>query len=195
MKYLYFIAPLLLLIMISGCANKKVETPPVKKVTKSIQHLDLSKINYPKKVGTYDLYSKERIKGTDTGIMIRYVDFNNSKAFLDCYIYPQGNETNITAHYQDFMSGLQFMLKQKELKKLKLLKEDSVKLNSDVTAKRALFEMENKSVSYYSTLYLAKMQDHYFKVRLSNPLKPEFLSSDLGEKTVKELFNTIKFNQ
>jgi len=194
MKYLYFIAPLIALIMIGGCASKKVEKPAAKKMIKTLQHLDLSKINYPKKIGTYDLYNKESIKGT-AGIMIRYVDYNNSKAFLDCYIYPQGNETNMTAHYQDFMSGLKFMLKQKELKKLKVLKEDSVKLNKNTVAKRTLFEMENKSVPYYSTLYLAPLADHYFKVRLSNPLKQEFLNSDHGEKTVKELFNTIKFNQ
>jgi hypothetical protein len=181
--------------MMGGCANKKIEKPIAKKVTKTIQHLDLSKINYPKKVGSYDLYNKESLKGGKAGIMIRYVDYNNSKAFLDCYIYPQGNETNISAHYQDFMAGLKFMLKQKELKKLKVLKEDSVQLNKKTIAKRTLFEMENKSVSYYSTLYLAPMQDHYFKVRLSNPLKEEFLNSDLGEKTVKELFNKIKFNQ
>ena len=195
MKYIYFIAPLIIFIMISGCASKKSEKPVTKKVTKSIQHLDLSKINYPQKIGTYDLYNKTNVKDGTAGIMIRYVDYNNSKAFLDCYIYPQGNETNITEHYQDFISGLEFMLKQKELKKLKIMKEDSVALNTNTQAKRTFFEMENKSVSYYSTLYLAPLQDHYFKVRLSNPLKQEFLNSDHGEKTVKELFNAIKFNQ
>ncbi len=190
MKYIFFIIPLFALLLASGCAHKQA-TP---KVTKIIKHLDLSKINYPKEVGSYTLFSKEKIKNNDNAIMIRYVDYKHAKAFMDCYIYPQGRETNITTHYQDFLSGLNFMLKKGEFKKLTTLKEDKVSLDQNTTALRTLFEMQNKNVAYYSTLYLAPLEDHYFKVRLSNPLTSDFPSSDLGEKDVKELFKNLRFN-
>ncbi len=192
MKYIYLVALLLSSILLGGCATKEVK-PPIKK-TKSI-HLDLSKINYPSKIGDYELVEKKALASKDLGIMIRYVNPKAGQAFLDCYIYPQKKNSTLDTEYQDLMSALNFMLKKGELKHLKKIYEDTVMLDDTHKSKRTVFDMTNKNTAYYSVLYLTKLEDHYFKVRTSQPHKAAFLESDYEIKTVKELFSKIKFNK
>jgi hypothetical protein len=192
MKYTYLTLFLISALFLGGCVSKK-ETPTPKKV-QSIKHLDLSKINYPKKVGTYELSHKEQLKGGALGIMIRYVDHKKTKAYLDCYIYPQKVNQTIEDEYKDIILALSFMHKKGELKKFEKIYEDTIMIDDTHKAKRTVFDMENKSVPFYSVLYLTPLEDHFFKVRISNPHKPAFLESDYGEKAVKELYRMIKFN-
>ena len=192
MKYFYLTIFLISTILLSACATKEVK-PTVKK-TKSTA-LNLSKINYPKKIGNYELESKKSFENSALGITIRYIDTEKTKAYLDCHIYPQGKDKDLNIHYNELISALKYMHKAGELTAFKILKEDSISLDASHTAKRAVFEMENRNIAYYSVVYLSKVEDHYFKIRISNPKKTEFLQSDFGEKTVKELFKNIKFNK
>ena len=195
MKLLHLLLALGVLIMMGACSSKKVEKPIAKKVvhTKKQIALDLSKINYPNTIGDYELEYKKSLESKNLGIMIRYIDHKKTKAYLDCYIYPQ--KQPLQAHYQDNIAALQFMHKKGVLKRFNILSEDNVSLDATHNAKRAVFEMENQSTAYYSTFYLSPVEDHYFKVRLSHPHRDTFLSSDKGEKVVKTLFSKIKFNQ
>jgi hypothetical protein len=192
MKYTYLVLFLISTLFIEGCVSKKAAPTPKK--VKTIRHLDLAKINYPKKVGTYELSHKEKLKSDALGIMIRYVDHRKTKAYLDCYIYPQKVNKSIEEEYKDTILALSFMHQKGELKKFEKIYEDTIMIDNNHQAKRTVFDMENKSVPFYSVLYLAPYEDHFFKVRISNPHKSEFLESDYGEKAVKELYRMIKFN-
>ena len=195
MKYIYLTTFLISTLLLSACASKKVK--PVTKKTKSttVRQLDLSKINYPNSIGDYELQGKRTLKNKAQGIMIRYLNKNKTTSYLDCNIHPKGKDTNLTAHYKDILSGISFMHKEGVLKKAKILKEDTIMIDATHSAQRTIFEMENEITPYYSVLYLAPLEDHYFYVRFSNPHKASFLQSDFGEKTVKELFSKIKFNK
>ncbi len=192
MKYIYLATFLITSLLLTGCVTKEAKLPLIQ--TK-VSPLDLSKINYPSKIGDYELESKKSFENTNLGITLRYIDSKKTKAYLDCHIYPQGKETDMKLHYQDLISALNYMHKEGELSGFKILKEDNVSLDATHTAARAVFEMENRNIAYYSVAYLTKLEDHYMKVRLSNPRKKVFLTSDFGEKTVKELFKNINFNK
>ncbi len=192
MKYIYLPALLITAILLSGCVTKEVR--PLIQKTKS-RHLDLSKINYPSKIGDYELLEKKELKNKGLGIMIRYVNPKKGKAFLDCYIYPQKKNSTLDTEYQDLIAALTFMRKQGELKHFEKIFESTVMLNDTTQAQRTVFDMENKNTPYYSVLYLAKLDDYYFKVRTSQPHNDSFLNSDYELKTVKELFSKIKFNK
>jgi len=192
MKYIYLFSITIMIVFSSGCAHKK-PTVPVKKA-KVLNHLDLSKIDYPNKIGTYELLQKMPLKSHKEGIMIRYVDTKKTKAYLDCYLYKKEQNSSIESQYKDLLEALTFMHKKGELKKFSKIYEDTKMLDKTHRAKRVVFDMENKNIAYYSVLYLATLGDHYFKVRISNPHKPEFLETDYALQSVKELFNTIKFN-
>ena len=193
MKHVILSLFLILGVFLFGCASKKVE--PTQKTTKTLKQLDLSKINYPSKIGDYKLQNKQTLKNKAQGIMIRYLNNKKTTSYLDCNIYPQGKDLNLTTHYHDILSGISFMQKEGVLKKATILKEETIMIDATHTALRTIFDMENKITPYYSVLYLVPLEDHYFYVRFSNPHKPEFLQSDFGEKTVKELFSKIKFNK
>jgi len=192
MKYIYLATFLVASILLSGCATKEVK-PVIEKAKTA--HLDLSKIHYPTEIKSYKLQNKYYIKNEAKGIMIRYLDSNQTTSYLDCNIYPKANESNLTSHYQDILMGISFMNKQGLLKKANILKEESIMIDANHPAQRTIFEMENEITPYYSVLYLAPLEDHYFYVRFSNPHKAAFLQSDFGEKIVKELFSKIKFNK
>lgn len=192
MKYLYLVTFFITSLLFTGCVTKEAKLPLKK--TKSAP-LDLSKISYPTKVGDYEFESKKSFENTNLGITLRYIDSKKTKAYLDCHIYPQGKETDMKVHYQELISALNYMHKEGELSGFKILKEDSLALDATHSATRAIFEMENRNLAYYSVAYLTKLEDHYMKVRLSNPKKEAFLTSDFGEKIVKELFRNIKFNK
>lgn len=192
MKYIYFVTFLITSLLLAGCVTKEAKLP-LKKT--KVAHLDLSKIDYPSEIGDYKLESKKSFEDSALGITLRYIDSKKTKAYLDCHIYPQGKEADMEVHYKELISALHYMHKEGELSRFKILKEDSVTLDETHSATRAIFEMENRNISYYSVAYLTKLEDHYMKVRLSNPKKEAFLTSDFGEKTVKELFKNIKFNK
>ena len=189
----YFTLLLATVFIFSGCASKKPE--PTKKVTQSVQKLDLSKINYPSKIGGYLLQNKQTLKNRRQGIMIRYIKKTKTTSYLDCNIYPKGEDKNITTHYKDILSGISFMKKEGVLKQADILKEEHIMIDAKHSALRTIFEMQNSITAYYSVLYLVPFEDHYIYVRFSNPHKAEFLQSDYGEKTLKELYKAIKFNK
>jgi len=193
MKYIFLVTTMFIALYMGGCASKK--SVATMKQTKAVKNLDLSKMIYPKKVGAYTLESKKSLENKNLGITLRYIDNTKTKAYLDCYIYPKGKDTDITVHYNELLSALKYMHKMGELKAFKVLSEESLMLDETHRAKRAVFEMANHNLPFYSVLYLSPLEDHYFKIRISNPHKAAFLKSDFGEKTVKELFKAIKFNK
>ncbi len=181
--------------MMAGCAPKTTEKKVKKEIPVTIQKLDLAKINYPTKIGDFELQEKKSLQNSALGIMIRYVNPKKNKAFLDCYIYPQKPQSSLKSEYHDIMTALNFMHQKGELKQLKTLQEDSIMIAPNTPAKRVVFDMENRYTPYYSVLYLSTLGDHYFKVRISNPHKTSFLKSDYAQKTIKELYAKIKFNK
>ena len=195
MKYFTLSLFVVASLFIVGCASKKVKTTQKETKALRVKQLDLSKISFPSAIGDYKLQGKQALKSKAKGIMIRYLNKNKTTSYLDCNIHPKGKDTNFTAHYKDILSGISFMHKEGVLKKAKILKEDTIMIDATHSAQRTIFEMENKITPYYSVLYLAPLEDHYFYVRFSDPHKPAFLQSDFGEKTVKELFSKIKFNK
>ena len=189
MKYFYLLALMISIFMMHACSSK-TSTTPIKK-TKTIK---LSKITYPKQVGDYTLESEKSLKSDDMGIMLRYIDQKKTHAYLDCQIYPQGSATDPKKHYEDLLISLEYMKKQGVLKQFNIISVGQSKLDANHTAKVAVFEMENASTPYYSALYLAPIEDYYYRVRISSPRKASFLQSDYGEKVVQELFKAINFH-
>ena len=192
MKHFYMTALVVLGLLLGGCASKQVKAP-IKK-SKAITHIELSKINYPNKIGDYELAQKEQLKSHNLGIMIRYIDHKKTKAYLDCYIYPKEQNSTLQSQYDDIIAALSFMHKKGELKKFSKIYEDTIMIDKTDKARRTVFDMENKNVPFYSVLYLTTLGDHYFKVRISNPHKAEFLETDYALKAVKELYKHIKLN-
>ncbi len=192
MKYIYLGGFLVTMILLTACATKEVN-PPIKKT--KVVHLNLSKLTYPSKIGDYKLQNKQTLKNKTQGVMIRYLNTKQTTSYLDCHIYPQGKDTNLTAHYHDILSSISYMKKEGVLKEAKILKEETIMIDKTHPAQRTIFEMENEITPYYSVLYLLPIDDHYFYIRFSNSHKPAFLQSDFGEKTVKELFSKIKSNK
>ncbi len=191
MKTVYFSLFVIFSLLLGGCAAKKVTT-----AQKSRQApLDLSKIHYPTTIGSYEFESKKDFKNKSLGTLIRYIDTKKTKAYLDCYLYPQTQDSNLSSQYNELKSTLFFMAKSGEFKKFKTLKEDKINLDATHQAFRGIYDIENKNLPFYSVAYLATLKDHYFKVRISNPHKASFLSSDFGEAAVRELYKKINFDK
>lgn len=191
MKNIYLISFVVTTLLLGGCVSKKAQVTPKK--TKSLATLNLSQVNYPSKIGDYTLEHKRDFPTKNLGTTVRYTDHKNSKGYLDCHLYPQGKDRDLKHHYDDLISALKYMHKKGELSEFKILQEDSVDINSPQQTLRAVFEMANKNTAYYSVLYLTKVADHYYKIRISHPKREHFLKSDLGEKSAKELLNKIMF--
>ncbi len=193
MKHIYLSIFLILSFLLGGCVSKTVK--PVIKKSKEVRHINLKNIHYPNKIGNYELLSREDLKKESLGIVIRYVDKKESKAYLDCYLYPKSAKGTIQQQYKDIMDALSFMHKKGTLTKFEKIYEDTIMIDKEIQAKRALFDMAHKGTKFYSLLYLAPLEDHYFKVRISSPHKSDFLEGDYAIKEVKELYKSIKFSK
>jgi hypothetical protein len=187
MKYIIKVALLFAVVFYSGCSTKRASKPVLTKT-----HIKIDGITAPRKVGQYELQSQKCYENKNLGKALRYANKSKRNAFLDCFIYPKGEDKDLQTHYDSFMSALKFMNEKGEFKSFEVLKEDEVMLDATTKAKRALFKITNKSLPYYSVAYIAEIGDHFFKVRISNQQVPSFLNSDLGWNDTKTLFQAIK---
>jgi hypothetical protein len=190
MKYFIKVALLFAVVFYSGCSTKSVKKPVLTKT-----HINIDGITAPRKIGEYELQSQKCYENKNLGIALRYANNKSKNAFLDCFVYPRGSDKDLQTHYDSFMSALKFMSKKGEFKSFEIIKEDEVMLDSSTKAKRALFRITNKSLPYYSVAYIAEVDNHFFKVRISNQLVDSFLSSDLGWDATKKLFQTVKLSK
>ena len=190
MKYIIKVALLFAVVFYSGCSTKTVKKPVLTKT-----HINIDGITAPRKLGGYELQSQKCYENKKLGIALRYANKTKKSAFLDCFVYPKGEDKDLQTHYDSFMSALKFMAKKGEFRSFEVLKEDEVMLDATTKAKRALFKITNKNLPYYSVAYIAEVDNHFFKVRISNQQVSSFLSSDLGWNDTKKLFQAVKLSK
>ncbi len=185
----YFLSLLVLfLIIFGGCSHKSQPKPVLTKTS-----IIIDKIQAPRQIGSYTLQSQKIYEDKKLGIALRYADIKKKDAFLDAFIYPKSSlDHTLDKHYSAFIDALKYMKEKGEFTNFEILKEDEVMLDSTTRAKRALFQITNRLIPYYSVAYLADLGDKFFKVRISNQLTSSFLTSDLGWSAVKELYQAIK---
>jgi hypothetical protein len=178
------------MLLFNACSSKSAHPLAT---TKSDQSINIAQLTYPTQVGDFILQSKKKVGQNADGILLRYLDKRKTYAYLDCLIYPKGDEKDTKKHYQKLLSAYHYMKEKGELKKFNIIAVDSLDLDGTHKAQMNAFEMQNINTAYYSILYLAPIKDHYFRVRLSYPPNKRFLKGDYGKKAVKELFQAIGF--